>query len=95
MASIQTKERLQAAEKWILANPNPPQKWPWTWLYKTGRSVYAVARDVISGQLTLHAMSLVYTTLLSIVPLLALSQHKALGEGSSFEHPGPFQKYVG
>lgn len=73
MASIQTKERLQAAEKWILANPNPPQKWPWTWLYKTGRSVYAVARDVISGQLTLHAMSLVYTTLLSIVPLLALS----------------------
>ncbi|MDX5439078.1 MAG: YihY/virulence factor BrkB family protein [Alteromonadaceae bacterium] len=73
MASIQTKERLQAAEKWILANPNPPQKWPWTWLYKTGRSLYAVARDVISGQLTLHAMSLVYTTLLSIVPLLALS----------------------
>lgn len=73
MASIQTKERLRAAEKWILANPNPPQKWPWTWLYKTGRSVYAVARDVISGQLTLHAMSLVYTTLLSIVPLLALS----------------------
>jgi membrane protein len=73
VASIQTKERLQAAEKWILANPNPPQKWPWTWLYKTGRSVYAVARDVISGQLTLHAMSLVYTTLLSIVPLLALS----------------------
>ncbi|OJS99447.1 YihY/virulence factor BrkB family protein [Marinobacter nauticus] len=73
MASIQTKERLQAAEKWILANPNPPQKWPWTWLYKTGRSLYAVVRDVISGQLTLHAMSLVYTTLLSIVPLLALS----------------------
>jgi membrane protein len=73
VASIQTKDRLQAAEKWILANPNPPQKWPWTWLYKTGRSLYAVVRDVISGQLTLHAMSLVYTTLLSIVPLLALS----------------------
>ncbi len=73
MASIQIKERLQTAETWILANPNPPQKWPWTWLYKTGRSVYAVARDVISGQLTLHSMSLVYTTLLSIVPLLALS----------------------
>nr|WP_238942281.1 YihY/virulence factor BrkB family protein [Marinobacter sediminum] len=40
-----------------------------------------MARDVISGQLTLHAMSLVYTTLLSIVPLLALSFSvlKALG----------------
>jgi membrane protein len=32
-----------------------------------------VLRDVAFGQLTLRAMSLVYTTLLSIVPLLALS----------------------
>ena len=81
MASFQFKERLQAAESWILANPNPPQSWPWTWLYKVGRTVYAMARDVLSGQLTLHAMSLVYTTLLSIVPLLALSFSvlKALG----------------
>lgn len=81
MASFQIKERLQSAEDWILANPNPPKSWPWTWLYKVGRSVYALARDVLSGQLTLHAMSLVYTTLLSIVPLLALSFSllKALG----------------
>jgi len=81
VASFQFRERLQAAEDWILANPNPPRTWPWTWLYKAGRSVYALARDVISGQLTLHAMSLVYTTLLSIVPLLALSFSvlKALG----------------
>jgi membrane protein len=34
---------------------------------------YAIARDVLEGQLTLRAMSLVYTTLLSLVPLLALS----------------------
>ncbi len=34
---------------------------------------YAVGRDVIEGQLSLRAMSLVYTTLLSIVPLLAIS----------------------
>ncbi|TBW50752.1 YihY/virulence factor BrkB family protein [Marinobacter halodurans] len=67
------KERIRAAEEWILANPNPPRHWPWTWLYGTGRTAYAVTRDVINGQLTLHAMSLVYTTLLSIVPLLALS----------------------
>jgi membrane protein len=37
------------------------------------RLVYAVARDLAEGQLTLRAMSLVYTTLLSLVPLLALS----------------------
>ncbi|PSF07101.1 ribonuclease BN [Marinobacter fuscus] len=81
MASFQFKERLQNAETWILANPNPPQHWPWTWLYKTGRTAYALVRDIISGNLTLHAMSLVYTTLLSIVPLLALSFSvlKALG----------------
>lgn len=81
MASTQFKERLQAAEDWILSNPNPPQSWPWTWLHKSGRSLYALARDVISGQLTLHSMSLVYTSLLSIVPLLALSFSvlKALG----------------
>ena len=87
MASFQLKERLQAAESWILANPNPPQSWPWTWLYKVGRTVYAMARDVISGQLTLHAMSLVYTTLLSIVPLLALSFSvlKALGVHQKME----------
>ncbi len=37
------------------------------------RTVYAVARDLGEGQLTLRAMSLVYTTLLSVAPLLALS----------------------
>lgn len=81
MASFQFKDRLQEAETWILANPNPPQSWPWTWLYKTGRTAYALGRDIIAGNLTLHAMSLVYTTLLSIVPLLALSFSvlKALG----------------
>ena len=81
MAASQLKERLQAAEDWILVNPNPPRRWPWTWLYLVGRSAYALARDVISGQLTLHAMSLVYTSLLSVVPLLALSFSvlKALG----------------
>jgi membrane protein len=37
------------------------------------RTVYAVGRDLGEGQLTLRAMSLVYTSLLSLVPLLALS----------------------
>lgn len=34
---------------------------------------YAVARDIIQGLLPLHASSLVYTTLLSVVPLFALA----------------------
>jgi membrane protein len=37
------------------------------------RYLYAVLRDVFSGQLNMRAMSLVYTTLLSVVPLLAFS----------------------
>jgi len=35
--------------------------------------VFAVVRDFLDGQLTLRAMSMVYTTLLSMVPLLALT----------------------
>ncbi|HXH71782.1 MAG TPA: YihY/virulence factor BrkB family protein [Mariprofundaceae bacterium] len=34
---------------------------------------FAVGRDFLEGQLTLRAMSMVYTTLLSLVPLLALT----------------------
>lgn len=34
---------------------------------------YCVLRDLLDGMLTLQAMSLVYTTLLSIVPLIAVS----------------------
>ncbi len=37
------------------------------------RNLYAVARDIASGELNLRAMSLVYTTLLSVVPLIAVS----------------------
>jgi len=37
------------------------------------RILFAVTRDIAAGQLNLRAMSLVYTTLLSLVPLLAVS----------------------
>lgn len=42
-------------------------------LWHCTRVLFAVVRDVVNGHITLHAMGLVYTTLLSIVPLLALS----------------------
>jgi len=45
------------------------------------RNAYAVIRDIVSGQLTLRAMSLVYTTLLSIVPLIAVSFSALKGFG--------------
>ena len=43
------------------------------WAFRALGILLVVVRDVAFGQLTLRAMSLVYTTLLSIVPLLALS----------------------
>jgi membrane protein len=51
------------------------------------RYVYAVVRDLATGQLTLRAMSLVYTTLLSVVPLLAFSLAvlKGLGVDQQFQ----------
>lgn len=54
---------------------NPPATAP-IWMRRLlhlVRLAVVLARDVVQGQLTLRAMSLVYTTLLSIVPLLALS----------------------
>ena len=42
-------------------------------LYRTIRLIFVMGRELTSGQLSLRAMSLVYTTLLSLVPLLAVS----------------------
>lgn len=39
----------------------------------SGRVIHALVRDLTQGYLSLEAMSLVYTTLLSLVPLLAVS----------------------
>ena len=43
------------------------------WLLRLTRLLIVLVRDLAQGQLTLRAMGLVYTTLLSLVPLLALS----------------------
>ncbi len=56
-------------------------------LVRLARYVFVLVRDLIEGQLNMRAMGLVYTTLLSIVPLLALafSMLKALGVHNSLE----------
>ena len=42
-------------------------------LIEAGRILWVVIRDLLSGTLSLRAMSLVYTTLLSLVPALAIA----------------------
>lgn len=42
-------------------------------LVRVARVSFVLGREVVQGELTLRAMSLVYTTLLSLVPLLAVS----------------------
>lgn len=57
------------------------------WAVGTARAVMSIGREVSAGQLNLHAMSLVYTSLLSVVPLLALSFSvlKAFGAHNAVE----------
>jgi membrane protein len=55
---------------------HPPEHFtsgPGRFLLPPLRLLYCLIRDIIGGQLTLRAMSLVYTTLLSMVPLIAFS----------------------
>ncbi|WP_198343272.1 YihY/virulence factor BrkB family protein [Oleiphilus messinensis] len=59
-------------EQWLFS-PESRYHGPERIAHRCSRIIYAVGRDLVNGQLTLHAMSLVYTTLLSMVPLLALS----------------------
>lgn len=54
------------------ASPPAPRPW-WQRAGLPGRIAWAVGRDVVDGPMPLHASSLVYTTLLSLVPLLALA----------------------
>lgn len=56
-------------------------------LVVVGRYAFVLARDLLEGHISMRAMSLVYTTLLSIVPMLALafSVLKALGVHNSLE----------
>ena len=54
------------------------------------RYSYGLIRDMVSGQITLRAMSLVYTTLLSVVPLIAFSFSVLRGMGIHNDLLEPF-----
>jgi len=60
-------------EHWLFEPPDSVIGKPIWQLSRILRYLYALIRDIMRGDLTLRAMSLVYTTLLSIVPLIALS----------------------
>jgi membrane protein len=58
----------------VFERPDPDGAGGWKGaLFGIFRILVAVVRDILEGQLTLRAMSLVYTTLLSLVPLIAIS----------------------
>ncbi|TVP61015.1 MAG: ribonuclease BN, partial [Halomonadaceae bacterium] len=71
MTVDELKDRLSRFQDWLLNRPDAQESRVLGFFHRQLRVAYAVGRDVAGGNLTLHAMSLVYTTLLSIVPLLA------------------------
>jgi membrane protein len=64
---------LERFDQFLWGTQSEPESLPLRILRTPARFVYALVRDLLEGQLTLRAMSLVYTTLLSVVPLLAFS----------------------
>jgi membrane protein len=64
---------LNRLECWLFEPPDSLIGKPLWLVTRVLRYPYALIRDTLRGDLTLRAMSLVYTTLLSIVPLIALS----------------------
>jgi len=70
--AITLTERITDFKKWLWRNPRE-ESFPVFWLRRVLRLSAAVLADMRHGDLNLRAMSLVYTTLLSLVPLLAIS----------------------
>ncbi len=77
-------ERLHALHSLLWSDSN--EKIP-RWVLRTLRILVCTVREIRAGDLTLRAMSLVYTTLLALVPLLALSfsLFKAMGIHNQIE----------
>ena len=64
------------------------------WLIQMLRILIATARDIAEGLLTLRAMGLVYTTLLSLVPLLAVSFSVLKGHLAADENRAGAEQYL-
>jgi membrane protein len=77
---------LDALERRLWPRPGPGREHAPRWLV-VARHAYALLRDFVRGELSLRAMSLVYTTMIAIVPLLAFSFSvlKTLGIHHSLE----------
>lgn len=63
----------QRVTQWIWGAEIETLPWPRRWGVLAVRLLYVLFRDLGGGQISLRAMSLVYTSLLSLVPLLALA----------------------
>jgi len=70
--NIHPKKLWLSFESWLLDPPSVVLHPCTHYVRDFLRILFAVGRDMTSGQLNLYAMSLVYTTILSIVPMLAL-----------------------
>jgi membrane protein len=69
-----TPSTVKSALTRAIWDPDVASLMPWkARMIMVARVIYAIVRDLMEGQLSLRAMSLVYTTLLSLVPLLAIS----------------------
>jgi membrane protein len=75
------RERMAGSVEYYVWNEQAEQPRWRLWLVELMRLTWAVSRDLAAGQLTLRAMSLVYTTLLSLVPLLAIAFSMLKGFG--------------
>lgn len=71
MHKIQLMSQWATWRQWIWRGK--PASRSMHWVQRLSRILLYVTRDVVKGDLQLNAMSLSYTTLLSLVPLLAVS----------------------
>jgi membrane protein len=63
----------EQSAQWLWKDDLRTLSMPRRWFIAAIRMLVVLARQLLGGQLNLRAMSLVYTTLLSVVPLLAVS----------------------
>ena len=74
----------QRFEAWLFRPPGGPLGRLAAGGFVVLRYAYALTRDLVLGDLNLRAMSLVYTSLLSLVPLIAFSL--SILKGLGFQH---------